>query len=378
MAALHVAQLNFLPAPEGLAPAEVLERWPSLVDIAEVVATSGTRVSVIQAAACEARIARNGIDYHFIDIRGLDTARSRGRRFAAALAGIKADVLHANGLGFAEDAFAVARCLPRPPILFQDHADRPPRWWRRPQWRRWYAAVAGVAFTSAGLARPFVRAGLFGPSTRVFEIPESSSRFTSGDQEQARAESGLYGDPCLLWVGHLSPGKDPLTVLEGVAQATLHLPRLQLWCAFGSAPLMEAVRRRIRRDPRLAGRVHLLGKVAHARVETLMRAADLFVSGSLSESCGYAALEAMACGTVPVLTDIPSFRALTDGGRTGMLWPCGRPDRLADALVRAATDRPAPARIRAHFDAKLSFAAVGCRWSEAYAQLLVDAWRRSG
>jgi glycosyltransferase involved in cell wall biosynthesis len=235
-----------------------------------------------------------------------------------------------------------------------------------------------VAFTSAGLARPFVRTGLLGAATRVFEIPESSSRFTPGDRAWARTESGLYGDPCLLWVGHLSRGKDPLTVLEGVARATPRLPGLQLWCAFGSAPLIDAVRQRIRRDPRLAGRVHLLGKVAHARVETLMRAADLFVSGSRSESCGYAALEAMACGAVPVLTDIPSFRALTGGGRIGMLWPCGRPGRLADALVRAATERPTPAQVRAHFDAELSFAAVGRRWTAAYAQLLIDAWRSAG
>lgn len=378
MPALHVAQLNFLPAPKGLAPAQVLEHWHSLVDIAEVVASSGTRVSVVQAAACEDLITRNGVDYHFIDVRGLGAARTRGRRFAGLLAGIGADVLHANGLSFAEDACAVAQCLPQLPMIFQDHADRPPRWWQRPTWRRWYAAAAGVAFTSAGLSRPFVRAGLFDPAMRVFEIPESSSRFTPGDRASARTESGLYGDPCLLWVGHLSPGKDPLTVLEGVARATLRLPGLQLWCAFGSASLMDTVRQRIRCDPRLAGRVHLLGQVAHAHVETLMRSADLFVSGSLSESCGYAALEAMACGVVPVLTDIPSFRTLTDDGRIGMLWPCGRPGRLADALVRVAMERPLRAEVRAHFEARLSFAAVGRQWADAYSQVLRGARRRAG
>jgi glycosyltransferase involved in cell wall biosynthesis len=173
----------------------------------------------------------------------------------------------------------------------------------------------------------------------------------------------------MVWVGHLSSGKDPLTLLDGIARAVEHLPDLQLWCAFGSAPLLAEVRQRIERDPRLAGRVHLLGKVPHARIERLMRSADLFVSASLAESCGYALLEAMACGAVPVVTDIPSFRALTDEGRVGSLWPCGDSVRLAEALVRVSRDRPSPAQVRAHFDHTLSFEAVGRQWAHAYAQV---------
>ncbi|MEO8997723.1 MAG: glycosyltransferase family 4 protein [Rhodanobacter sp.] len=377
MPVLHVAQLNFEPAPEGHAPARIFEQWRSLVDIAEVAASSGLRVSVIQAAAHEDLVTRNGIDYHFVDIRGLEVATNRGSRYASLLADIKADVLHANGLAFAEDAFAVSQCLPQLPIIIQDHADRPPRWWRRPQWRRWYAAMAGVAFTAPELARPFTRVGLFGPHMRRFAIPESSSRFTMGSRANARAETGLHGDPCVLWVGHLSLGKDPLTMLAGVAQAALWLPGLQLWCVFGNAPMFDEVQARIARDPLLAGRVHLLGKVAHAHVEALMRAADIFVSGSLAESCGFVVLEALACGVTPVVTDIPSFRALIGDSRVGRLWPCGDTAGLAEALIDAAASRPSPEQVRAHFDATLSFAAVGRQWAAAYAQVHDDRRRRT-
>ncbi|GAB2545614.1 glycosyltransferase family 4 protein [Rhodanobacter koreensis] len=378
MAALHVAQINFLPAPAGLAHDEVLERWPSLVDIAEVAASGGTRVTVVQAAARDGRLTRNGIDYHFVDTTGLPGVTGRGRRFARLLADIKADVMHANGLGFAGDAFAVSECLPLLPILVQDHADRLPRWWRRPQWRRWYAAVSGVVFTALEQAQRFSAADLFGPQVRLFAIPESSSRFTPGSRVDARAETRLHGDPCVLWVGHLSPGKDPLTVLDGVARAASRLPGLQLWCAFGSAPLLDVVQHRIQHDPQLGGRVHLLGKVTHAQVEVLMRAADLFVSGSHSEGSGYALMEALACGAVPVVTDIPSFRALTGNGRVGKLWPCGDVARLAEALVSIAANRPSPEQVRAHFDATLSFTAVGRQWADAYAQVLDDRRRRAG
>jgi glycosyltransferase involved in cell wall biosynthesis len=369
MPALHVAQINFLPAPKELAHATLLEQWHSLVDIAELAASGGTRVSVVQAAARDELITRNGIDYHFVAIGAEDTPPRRAQRLASLLADIAPDVAHAHGLGFVGDAFAVAQYLPQLPIIMQDHADRPPRWWRRQQWRRWYAAISGVAFTAAELAQPFTDDGLLGPHPRVFAIPESSTRFTPGNRDYARADTGLYGEPCVLWVGHLSHGKDPLSVLEGVAQASSRLPGLQLWCAFGNAPLLDAVQARIERDPRLAGRVHLLGKIAHPHVQSMLRAADLFVSGSRAESCGYAVLEALACGVLPVVTDIPSFRALTGNGRVGQLWPCGDAARLAEALVDAAASPPSTAQVRAHFDATLSFAAVGRQWADAYAEV---------
>jgi glycosyltransferase involved in cell wall biosynthesis len=364
---MHVVQLNFVPTPPGLMPDQVFAHWPSLADIAEAVSSAGLRVSVIQVSTIPARFFRDGIDYHFIEpADGVDP-------IVARLADLDVDVLHVHGLEFAAAAHAIARRLPRLPILLQDHANRPPRWWRRLPWRRWYATASGIAFTSLELARPFVRTGLFAPSTRLFAIPESSSRFTLDDHTQARNDTGLYGDPCVLWVGHLNPDKDPMCVLEGVARAAARLPGLRLWCVFGDAPLREQVQQRIEHDSRLAGRVGLLGKVEHAHVQRLMRAADLFVAGSRRESCGYAALEAFACGTLPVLTDIPAFRTLTDEGRVGMLWPCGDPDALAGALLQAATQRPTREQVRAHFDEHLSFAAVGRRWASAYADIAVNA-----
>ena len=375
---MRVAHVNLLPAPRGLGIDEVLECWPSLPDIAEVAAHGGVRVSVLQAAWQAGRSTRNGIDYHFVDISGTVATSWRARRFARALAEIGAEVLHAHSLGFIEDVYAISRCLsPALPVLIQDHADRLPRWWRRHGLRRRYSIASGIAFTSIDLARPFIEAGLLGPLTRLFEIPESSSRFTPGDRAGARTDTGLHGNPCVLSIGHLSRGKDPLSVLDGIALAARRLPDLHLWCVFGSAPMMPAVQARIERDPRLRECVHLLGRVPHARIETLLRASDLFVSGSHSEGSGYAAIEAIACGITPVLTDIPAFRALTGEGRIGHLWPRGNPERLAEALCGAVENGCSRQRVRAHFDATLSFSAVGRRWADAYAQLLEDRWRRA-
>lgn len=375
---MHVAQANLLPVPERLGHAEVLDEWPSLVDIAEIGARGGARITVVQAASRSDVISRNGIDYHFVDLAGAASATERSQHLAALLSDLGADLLHVHGLAFAADAFAVSRRLPRLPILCQDHADRPPRWWRRARWKRWYTAVSAVSFTSVEQARPFIDVGVIGGHAQVFGIPESSSRFTPGDRNRARAETGLHGDPCVLWVGHLARGKDPLTVLDGIARAAMELPGLELWCAFGTAPLLAEVQGRIRSCPHLAGRVHLLGKVPHVEVQALMRATDLFVSGSRAEACGYALLEALACGATPVVTDIPAFRALTGNGAVGRLWPPGDARRLAEALVDAASRGTSPDPVRHHFESTQSFGAVGRRWAGAYAQVLERRPRQGG
>jgi glycosyltransferase involved in cell wall biosynthesis len=149
-----------------------------------------------------------------------------------------------------------------------------------------------------------------------------------------------------------------------------------MWCCFGTAPLLAEVRHRIDRDPLLAGRVHLLGKLSHGNIEQLMRAADMFVSGSRREGSGCALIEALASGLPPVVTDIPSFRTLTDGGKVGALWPCGDANELTDALLSIAS-RPRPATradVRTHFDAEVSFEAVGRKLAAAYEQLLQFRW----
>jgi glycosyltransferase involved in cell wall biosynthesis len=280
--------------------------------------------------------------------------------------------LHVHGLGFPRHVLALAAIAPGIPIILQDHANRLPRVWRRASWRRAMAAAAGLAFCARGQVRAFARAGLVPPRARLYEIPESTSRFAPGDRQQARTVTGVAGDPALLWVGHLDANKDPLTVLHGVSAAARALPRLQLYCCFGQAPLLRAVQHRIATDPQLRHRVHLLGRVPHERIEALMRAADLFVLGSHREGSGYSLIEALACGLPPVVTDIQSFRSLTGAAAVGMLWPCNDSRALCRALRSIAADVGPQMRgaVRAHFERELSFDALGRRLGAMYADVL--------
>jgi glycosyltransferase involved in cell wall biosynthesis len=125
------------------------------------------------------------------------------------------------------------------------------------------------------------------------------------------------------------------------------------------------------RDERLSGRVHLLGAWAHARIEQLLRAADFLVSGSHIEGSGYAVIEALACGTSPLVTDIPSFRKLTRNGEVGGLVPVGDAAAMAERVVEWSARPRDPLRraARQHFERELSFAVLGTRLRDAYMAL---------
>jgi glycosyltransferase involved in cell wall biosynthesis len=367
----RVAQVGFVLDPQRREPAQLLEEWPSLVDIAEAAHGAGIPLTVIQASAHEQTLRHHGVTYHFV------APPSHGPLVhapacARLLQQLQPQVLHVHGLEFAGEVTALAALAPQAPILLQDHAARLPRPWRWPRWRRGFAVAAGVSFCAAAQAQPFRRAHLLPRRVRIYEIPESSSRFAPQDRAQARAVTGLHGNPCVLSVGHLVAGKDPLTLLAGFRLAAAQLPDAHLWFYFGTAPLLETLRARIRDDALLRERVHLMGRVPHAHIEQAMRAADLFVSASRHEGSGYALIEAFACALPAVVSDIPSFRALTGEGTAGALWPCQDAAALGRALLAMARQPQEALRraTRAHFERELSFAAVGRKLRACYEDLV--------
>lgn len=372
---MRVIHLSAWRDRDGRTGAELLEAWPTLTDVAAAAAGAGIDVQVVQAAARDEVLERAGIRVHFVSEPG---ARLLPRRLSAALPlrlmrrvrALRPDVIHFHSFAFPLAA-RLASSLGAP-VLVQDHLDKLPPPSRRALYRWGYSRIAGAAFTDAELAHPFVAAGLLRPRTPVFDVLESSTRFTPGDPAAARAAAGIYGDPCLVWIGRLMEHKEPWVVLDAFERAAPRLRDGRLWMAYGKAPLLQAVRARIEASPVLRERVRLLGRVPHPRVQELLRGADLYLSASRREGSGYALLEALASGCVPLVADIPAHRRITRGGAVGGLFPRGDADALAALLVEHAARPRAAERVRArqHFERHLSFAAVGRELRDAYARLV--------
>ncbi|HEX6881076.1 MAG TPA: glycosyltransferase family 4 protein [Terriglobales bacterium] len=69
-----------------------------------------------------------------------------------------------------------------------------------------------------------------------------------------------------------------------------------------------------------------------------MRAIDVFVLTSRSESFSNAMLEAMACGCCPVSSSVGGMPELISDGETGFLFESNNLDKLSDALCKLALD----------------------------------------
>lgn len=365
-------------------PDETLARQATATGWAEAVAGAGAgAVTVVWRFSRDAEIDRRGVSHRFRRHPGGPMAwtRTAPRALHEAVAAARPDLVHVNGLVFPRQVRHLRAVLPAScAVVVQDHAGVHPDpipWWRvrsrsrRRAMREGLRSADAFLFTSDAQGRAWRRTGVIPPDRPIHTVLESSTALRAMDREAARRASGVDGAPAVLWVGRLNENKDPLTVLDGFERAAAELPGARLWMVFTDAPLLGAVRGRVSRAAALADRVRLLGSVDHRRLEAFYSAADLFVLGSHHEGSGYALIEALACGCVPVVTDIPPFRAITSAASVGALWPVGDAARCAEALVRLARADRAAARaaVTTHFAQRLSWAAVGRRALDIYKEV---------
>jgi glycosyltransferase involved in cell wall biosynthesis len=78
------------------------------------------------------------------------------------------------------------------------------------------------------------------------------------------------------------------------------------------------------------------GRVPFEELIVLLGQSDVYISTASSAGTPVALLEAMACGTYPIITDIPGHREWIQDGYNGSLIPLGAPGDLASAILQAA------------------------------------------
>lgn len=175
-----------------------------------------------------------------------------------------------------------------------------------------------------------------GIDTALFRPPE--------DRAAARAALGLTR-PTLISVGALIERKrHHLTIA-----AMQRLPEMDLLIV-GEGPERAALQARID-EAGLADRVRLAGPVPHARLPAWYGAADVSVLASSREGWANVLLEAMACGTPVVASDIPGNPEVVRAPQAGRIVAANTPDGIADAVraVLAAPDRAATRRYAEDF-----------------------------
>lgn len=195
--------------------------------------------------------------------------------------------------------------------------------------------------------------------------------FRPGDKKVARRRLGLGEGPVVLFVGRIQPLKGIDVALE--AFALLDPPDSQLLIVGGpSGPTglgeLQALQRRAL-QPDLTGRVQFIDPVPHRALVNYYRAADVLILPSRSESFGFVAVEAQACGVPVVAAAVGGLLYAVAPGDSGYLVDGWEPEAYAAYLEKIlsdsalAGDLSAGARRNA---AKFSWVATTNRFLELY------------
>jgi glycosyltransferase involved in cell wall biosynthesis len=144
--------------------------------------------------------------------------------------------------------------------------------------------------------------------------------------------------PFLLYVGNIKPHKNLERLIEAFGRARAGgMGDLRLIIIGDELSKYPPLRQAVHRH-RLDAHVRFLGFQPHDRLAVFYRLARAFVFPSLYEGFGLPPLEAMACGT-PVVTSNVSSLPEVAGGAALLVDPYD-PASIADGITRAVTDEP--------------------------------------
>jgi len=306
----------------------------------------------------EGNCYHNGIDYRF------ENFGKKNNLFPLKLNSyvkkLKPDVVIVQG--FHKPLQLIQLCLllsKKTKVIVHHHAEKPFAGWKKYIQKTADRFVHAYLFASHQMGMEWVEKGIIASPGKIHEVMEVSSRFNSIKRDTAALNTGISRNVLFLWVGRLNDNKDPLTVVKAFMQyADINLDA-RLYMIYHTEELLDAIKLLLKYG-NAESRVILMGKVEHEELPHWYNSADFFISGSHYEGSGTALCEAMSCGCVPIVTDIPSFRMITDNGQCGLLYESGNEKALLSALMQTKSlDLPAKqTRALAYFKSNLSFEAI--------------------
>jgi phosphatidylinositol alpha-mannosyltransferase len=145
--------------------------------------------------------------------------------------------------------------------------------------------------------------------------------------------------PVILFLGRFDPRNGLTTLFDAYRKVKGRSREAQI-VVVGDGPLRSHYHRAARGD---AGIV-FVGAVLGARPSYYAHSA-IYACPTTKASFGITLLEAMACETAVVCSDILGFRDVVKHEREALMFPCGNVDALADDLVRLLDDETLRARL---------------------------------
>jgi glycosyltransferase involved in cell wall biosynthesis len=214
--------------------------------------------------------------------------------------------------------------------------------YRIPRWLIQRAAKDAAALIAVSSALKAALVALGTPEAKVTVLRngvETALFRPPSDRAALRARLGLSG-PTLISVGLLIERKGHHRVIEALPG----LPGFTLLIV-GEGPERARLAALIERFG-LGDRVRLLGAQPHAQLPALYGAADALVLASSREGWANVLLEAMACGTPVIASNIPGNPEVVRSGEAGLITETNTPDGIAAATRKSFASPPERAATR--------------------------------
>ncbi|GAC1592187.1 MAG: glycosyltransferase family 4 protein [Chitinophagaceae bacterium] len=271
---------------------------------------------------------------------------------------IDPDIVLVHGFIFPLQVIALKRLLGKKcAIVLQHHADQPARSARKIFQKIADRYVNAYLFSSEDISIPWLQHKIIHTKNKVVALAGASASIEKKDKASCKQKLGLTSNSNFLWVGRLNENKDPLTVLKAFQQHLPINPSAALFIIYQTEELLAPVKEFINKSECLHNHVHLIGKIPPAGLAEWYNAADFFISGSHAEAAGYALLEAMSVGCIPVVSCIPAYKKILNDGKTGFMFQPGDEQGLLKVLNRLVNIdiNLYSARVETYFHQKLGF-----------------------
>jgi glycosyltransferase involved in cell wall biosynthesis len=301
---------------------------------------------------------KNNVAYKFIPVSKFDLYFPfKQHRYIKRL---KPDVVFIQSLHFPFQVILLRLMLGRKvKIMVQNHAEEPFAGIKKNLLRFSEKYVNAYLFVSKNMGLNWVAKGNLTSPKKIHEVMELSSIFYPVDRKVARERTGITETDAFLWVGRLNANKDPLTVIKAFLKFAAQNAGACLYMLYHTEDLLPEIKVLLSNAPNAAA-IKLVGNKPNGELLYWYNSVDFVVSGSHYEGAGTAVCEAMSCGCVPVITDIFSFRMMTDNGAIGLLYKPGNEPELLATLIKTHQIDIEEQRNKAlaYFKSRLSFEAI--------------------
>jgi glycosyltransferase involved in cell wall biosynthesis len=255
--------------------------------------------------------------------------------------------------------------------ILEPQREARPRWFKMVARHilRGFLKAAVVFHTTSAIRRQIEKHGLFDPARLVQAplgpAPEFTPEPPDPDPADPLVKTQVRHDPFLLHVGSCIPRKRIDILLEVFAAVRGRYPRLRLVQVGGQFTAEQRVQIE---TLKIGEDVIQLRGLERSTIAMLCRRAALVCHPSEAEGFGIPIVEALACGSIVVASDIPALREV--GGEAVHYCPVGEVDNWTETVCQFLAD-PAMSPSR---ECRLA-RARHFSWKR-HAQIILEAYQR--